>query len=184
MVYFASASRLAIIENGEVVNVIRVGPGFQPPHGVVAIETDTANIGDFHDGESFITRPVKFSKADLISYAHIRLDNVLNIGISVDFDEAVINIPADSATCAKVHALAWVAEAHDKSATLVIRDTILRVSPEEISHIYESLMMHIARCYDVFGAVLKAIEDGGITSIEGVNSPETVNLDPWYAPNA
>jgi hypothetical protein len=48
--------RVALVENGVVVNVIMAGEGYSPPDGVTAIESDTAGIGYRYDGKA-LTRP-------------------------------------------------------------------------------------------------------------------------------
>ena len=49
--------RTALIQNGQVINVVEAPEGWQPPPGLLAVPSDTAGIGDGWDGERFTPAP-------------------------------------------------------------------------------------------------------------------------------
>ena len=49
--------RTALIQNGQVINVVEAPEGWQPPPGLLAVASATASIGDGWDGEVFIPTP-------------------------------------------------------------------------------------------------------------------------------
>lgn len=49
--------RTALIQDGQVINVVEAPEGWQPPPGLLAVASATASIGDGWDGERFTPAP-------------------------------------------------------------------------------------------------------------------------------
>lgn len=157
--------RIALVANNTVENIIMVSDRFESPDGVLAIETESANIGDAYDGVDFIPAKREFSKDEMVAIAIGYHKGAMSAGAEVNIDGEVIKIPVNIDTYMDVVALASVADSRDTDLTLVIPNKILKLSKLKIKEVHDAIVHHVVNCQDTLGRTIEGIINGDIASI-------------------
>lgn len=177
-------SRMAIITDGIVSNIVIAGKGFKPPKGSLAIESATANIGDKHGGaDSFTKDDLKLSKEELILHAKHRRLVMVKLGMKFNLaDDQQIKVDDDMQK--DICELAYLADAGERARqenfVMVLQDNrILNLSAEQVIDLRNKIAEHIARSHAILATLVEAINTEKITSIQEIDNPETAGVDSW-----
>lgn len=189
--------RIALIKDGVVdsVTVIQDNERFEAPKKFIAVESETANVGNLYDGSSFSEPPPKpMEPVALIGYASRFRRDVINL-TPLDFDLAspgedpkVIKILILPECLEDILRLAFIAEKTGKNVKLAFTDrfggqvNIVELSPQQIEDLHFRVAERAARSLEILASVVEAINSKHITSIADVENPEkasAVKLGSW-----
>lgn len=180
--------RAVIVRKGRVHDVIMTGPSYIPPPDGKLVFSDTANIGDVHDGKTFSMHEPAQTQEELYAYARLKLETMSKAGIDFDLadpgdDPKVVRIYTDYITLNDIMSLSWVAEIDQEDVTLVTRDQVLHMSPAAIVRLREAVTRHVAHAHKVAGQLFKHIETRHIAHRREIDAPETataVKMESWH----
>jgi hypothetical protein len=179
-------NRVAWIKQGKVVDVVMAALDHKPPKGIIAVASETADIGDTYDGTNFRKKHEPRPKEELRAYVREYCNAVIKAGIKFNLsgpgdDYKIVKIKVDNAEV--IEALAWVAETHDKDVTLITKDAALKLSNEKIIELRKLVRENIAHCHELAGKLIEGIDAGHIAHFREIHEPETVTavkLDSWH----
>ena len=169
--------RTALVANGRVEHVVIAGPGWQPPPGMTAVASDTANIGDSHDGQTF--RPpaeAALPATRLIAIATRRRVVIARTGILFDVAKAgepsrMVRISTTAEHRSDIAELAYLAERNALfTAPWVDAFGTAVLDASQILELKRKISAHIAASYASLDAVLTAIAAGTITTRAQLNN--------------
>jgi hypothetical protein len=177
-------NRVAWIKQGKVVDVVMAALDHKPPKGIIAVASETADIGDTYDGTNFRKNYEPRPKEELRAYVREYCNAVIRAGIKfnlADSEDGVVKIKGDS--IGDIEALSWIAETHDKEVTLVTKDHVLKLKKEQIIELRKLVLENIAYCHELAGKLLECVETGHIAHFREIHEPETVTavkLGSWH----
>jgi hypothetical protein len=170
-------TRTALVANGRVEHVVVAGPGYRPPPGMTAVISDTANIGDSHDGATF--RPPaepQLPAARLIAIATRRRVIIARTGILFDVAKAgeptrMVRISTTAEHRSDIAELAWLAERNSLfTAPWVDAFGTAMLDAAQILELRRKIAAHVAASYASLDATLTAIGSGAITTRAQINN--------------
>lgn len=182
--------RIALVEKGVVHDIVMVGHEYEAPKGSLAIESETANIGDKHDGNVFI-KPnppsIKMTPQGLIEYVRLYRASIVNSGIDFNLaspgeDLKIVRIPGNSSIREEIRDLAWLAEVTGEDTILVTNNDVLTLSAKQIVTLRERLAEHIHRSHIVAAKLIDGIIHKHVTSKNEIEAPEkaaNVKIPGW-----
>jgi hypothetical protein len=168
--------RTTLIENGSVVSVIATGGDYQPPNGVTAVASDTANIGDHYDGTSFSRSPAPApSQADLVLYAERKQAMVAQRGITVNVGTQqaphVVRASTDSTSIGYLNGAARQSLADPNfQATWTDTTGSVTLTAAQILNVDAAVTAYIQASFATLGTVLAAIDAGTITIVAQIDA--------------
>jgi hypothetical protein len=184
--------RFALVKSGKVTDVvISSGPDRHTlPEGVKAVESETANIGDTHDGANFYQTYIQYSPEELEAYARFRQSTVVRAGIKFNLaspgnDPDIIHVPTDATTRETIRELAYLASEDGAMAPVSFPSRTVVLTVQQIIRLRKRIAEHVARSQALLSRIVGAIGKGQIASREHIDSPETataIQLEPWWDP--
>jgi len=160
--------RHALISGNTVVNVVLADPGFDHGPGLIAVASDTANIGDSYSsagGGKFTSNQPSPTQTELISYAQLKQQTVLSLGKTVKFDDkSEVYASTDINSLTMLNSAVLYGQLNP-SATInwVNHGGIIPLNAAEVNELACAVLGFVQSAYTTYGAVVAGINSGAIT---------------------
>lgn len=175
-----SEVRTALIEAAVVTHVIIASADYEPPNGVTAIASDTANVGDHWDGAHFTTPdPAPLTAAQLVAYAEAKALAVEHGGLTINVAPPGAppkNIAVDTSDRGQKYVnsavtLGWLKPA--QTFGWLQEGAQIQLSTDEMKIIGAAVGVFVQRTWDALAVVQNKIASGEITT------PAQIDAYPW-----
>ena len=165
-------ARSALIKDGTVVNIIEVGWNYVPPDDHRLVESETASIGDTHDGRDF-GPPPPAPKHMLRTHAarrfHEQPQNNVRVGghtIMVTFQQhELVSALAKRAQRDSSFVFDWP-DVSDTSRT-----KLTRLSATELIALDDAVTDMVIKNATVLGNLLRGVDAGTVTDHDHIDGP-------------
>jgi hypothetical protein len=176
-------NRYALVRKGLVEEVVIADEKYVPPSDMIAVKSDTANIGNKFDGNTFSTVVTPQTKNVLLYYASRKQSVIAQGGITVSLTPvgltSPVDIKVDTNTTGRTD-LTMLADQAKSDAGFTeewIQDnTSYTLNAAHILQLSTAVQSFVSSTYSKYGAILKSIESGAITTTQQIDNPETIKV--------
>lgn len=175
-----SEVRTALIKAAVVTQVVIASADYEPPKGVKAVASDTANVGDHWDGAHFTAPdPAPLTATQLVAYAEAKALVIEHSGLTINVaaaDAPPKNIAVDTSDRGQKYVNGAVALCllNPTQTFGWLQDGVqIQLSTDEMKAIGAAVGVFGQRIWDALTLVQNKIASGEITT------PAQIDAYPW-----